>query len=69
MTEQERTKQIEQLNQTPLSKAVEKLTKKQYQDEHELILTASLMEYLDEMIPQEPQGLWKMQLQNAREVM
>ena len=69
MTEQERTKQIEQLNKTPLSKALQQQVKKSYLMEHELILIAVLAEFLDEMILREPEGLWKTQLQNAREVM
>ena len=69
MTEQERLKQAEKLNKTPLSQEVAKLVSKQYLAEHELILTAALAEFLDEMIPQEPTGIWSYQMETAREVL
>jgi len=67
MTEQNRQDEIRRLNETPLSKAAEPLVKKSYLEEHDLILTAALMEYLDEAIPEES-GIWKYQMQTAREV-
>ena len=67
MTEQNRQDEIRRLNETPLSKAAEPLVKKSYLAEHDLILTAALMEYLDEAIPEET-GIWKYQMQTAREV-
>ena len=68
MTGQERTKEIRQLNETPLSQAAKPLVSKKYLEEHELILSAALCQYLDEAIP-EADSVWKYQMQTAQEIM